>query len=294
MLQTLNEVLKYAEANDKAIGAFNITCLETLDAVIDAAEQVNEPVIIMFAEVHEDEGVAKLDEIGPIMVERAKSSTTDVVVHLDHGKDFKMLTKALEHGFTSIMYDGSNLPYEENVSKTKEAVELASKYNASVEGEIGKMTRESSQIQESQDFDVQSNHTNPQEASMFVEATGVDCLACSFGTAHGLYITEPKLDLDLVSKIDTSINVPIVMHGGSGVTVEDYKEVIKRGVRKINYYTYMAKAGGEAVRDFIHASEERPVFYHEIVSVGRKAMTENVKSAIKIFSNQNEQEDIKS
>ena len=223
MLVTTKELLCIANAENKAIGAFNITGLETLQAVLQAAESKKEPVILQFAQVHEEEHIMSLD-----------------IIHI--------LKKALDMGFTSIMYDGSSLPYGENIAYTRMAVSMAKEYGASVEAEIGQMagvTLNDQKITENRKID-RSMFTDPLIAQDFVEKTGVDCLACAFGTVHGLYATKPCLDYELVKELDAAIGVPIVMHGGSGVSEADYDIVIENGVRKVNYYTYMAKSGGEA------------------------------------------------
>lgn len=284
MLVTTKELLRVANAQNKAIGAFNISGLETLRAVIQAAENLQEPVIIQFAQGHEEEHVIDLDTIGPIMVLEATKSTVPIAVHLDHGVDLTFIENALKMGFTSIMYDGSSLSYDENIAYTNMAVQLARKFGASVEAEIGQMagiTLNDKKVCENRALD-KSMFTDPLIAQDFVEKTGVDCLACSFGTVHGLYTSEPKLDFNLVKELDDLIGVPIVMHGGSGVSEADYDIVIENGVRKVNYYTYMAKQGGEAVKKFCHDRSET-TFFHDIANIAIHAMQENVEDAIRIF-----------
>lgn len=285
MLVTTKELLRLANAQNKAIGAFNISGLETLRAVIQAAEHLEEPVILQFAQGHEEEHVMDLDIIGPIMVLEAQKAAVPIAVHLDHGVDLGFIERALEMGFTSVMYDGSSLSYDENIAYTNMAVQLARKYGASVEAEIGVMaglTLNEHKITEDREVD-RSMFTDPLIAQDFVEKTGVDCLACAFGTVHGLYKTEPKLDYALVKELDDTIGVPIVMHGGSGVSEADYDIVIENGVRKINYYTYMAKSGGEAVREYC-ASHQDVLYIHDIANVAIEAMQKNVEEAIRIFN----------
>lgn len=284
MLVTVKELLRLANAQNKAIGAFNITGLETLQAVLRAAEKMQEPVIIQFAQVHEEEGVMDLTTIGPVMVLEAEKATVPVAVHLDHGVDLMFIEKALGMGFTSVMYDGSSLSYDENIAYTNMAVKLAKSYGASVEAEVGVMaglTLNDQKITENRKVD-RSMFTDPLIAQDFVEKTGVDCLACAFGTVHGLYTTKPNLDYDLVKELDDTIGVPIVMHGGSGVSEADYDIVIENGVRKVNYYTYMAKSGGEAVSEYIK-NHEGPLYFHDISAIGIQAMQKNVEEAIRIF-----------
>lgn len=274
MLVNLKEILAIAEEKGISIGAFNTPNLTNLKAVIAAAEELNMPVIIMHAQVHEEMGLCKMEEIAPIMLMFAKAAKVPVCVHLDHGEDMNYVKRGLEIGFTSVMYDGSNLSTEENTANTKHMVEYAAKYGASVEAEIGSMgSREGSSGGEDT-----SIYTDPDQAKAFVEATGIDALACAFGTVHGFYAKEPKLDFERLSKIRSLVNMPIVMHGGSGVSEADYKEVIKRGVRKINYYTYMSKAGGAAISNKEYAQ------FHDALIDAEKAIKEDVKRAMTIFS----------
>ncbi|MBE7721047.1 MAG: class II fructose-bisphosphate aldolase [Lacrimispora celerecrescens] len=284
MLITMKAILELADAKNIAIGAFNITSLEGIQAVLEVSEELNQPVILQFAPVHET--IIPMSVIGPIMVMMAERATVPVAVHLDHGDDLNLLKKALDMGFTSAMYDGSALSFEENAANTRIAVEIADAYGASVEAEIGAMGRqEFSSIGEGEEGEATEGcYTDPEQAERFVEATGVDALACSFGTVHGLYITEPKLDFDRISQIRNRIGLPIVMHGGSGVSDQDFRRCIENGVRKINYYTYLAKAGGMHVKEKAIEAEGY-VYYHDVTLWGIEAMKKDVLHTIKVFSN---------
>lgn len=275
MLVTLKEILKLAQARKCAIGSFNTPNMSSIKAVIAAAEELNEPVILMHAQVHEEMGLCRMDEIAPVMLFFADRAKVPVCVHLDHGEDLDYVKRGLDIGFTSVMYDGSALDEKINLANTSITVELASRYGASVEAEIGSMGARESGAGGSDE----SIYTDPDAAKLFVEQTGIDALACAFGTAHGIYLSEPRLDFDRLKKIENLVDVPLVMHGGSGVSCEDYKRVIKYGVRKINYYTYMAKAGGMAVADFADKT-----FFHDIEIEAVKAMKEDVSRAIKVFA----------
>lgn len=280
MLVNLKEILKIADEKGIAVGAFNTPNLEALNAVISAAEDRDCPVILNHAQCHE--GLIALDIIGPIMVEAAKKAKVPVCVNLDHGETLDYLERALKIGFSSVMFDGSILSYEDNIAGTKKAVEMAHAVGASVEGEIGVMTRregDESAVEEVAHNDEVDMYTKPDEALDFVTKTGIDALACSFGTAHGIYLTAPKLDFERLSAINEKIDIPIVMHGGSGVSDEDYKKVIARGVRKINYYTYMAKAGGAAIKENI----DDLIFYHDMALKATAAMKENAGRAMDVF-----------
>ncbi|MBR7133359.1 MAG: class II fructose-bisphosphate aldolase [Clostridia bacterium] len=283
MLVNLKEILKIAEERSVAIGCFNGPDLTSIKAVIKAAEELNQPVCLTHAQLHEEKGLCTMEEIAPIMLMFAKKASVPVCVHLDHGTDLNYIKRGLELGFTSVMYDGSELELEENIKNTKLVVEMSKAYGASVEAELGSMGARGGGFggatTVSKDDTRVSIYTEPDVAEYFVKETGVDALACAFGTAHGFYSSAPKLDFERVSAIREAINkLPIVMHGGSGVSKEDYYEVIKRGVRKVNYYTYMAKAGGAAVSNKEYSQ------FHDVLIDAEKAIKENVMEAIKIFS----------
>ena len=304
MLATLQQVMNLCEARCCAAGSFNTPNLEAVMAVIGAAEELDVPVIIQHAQVHES--VMPLDVIGPIMVDMASRAKVPVCVHLDHGETLEYLCRALDLGFTSIMYDGSVLPYEENAANTKMAVSFAAQTGAGVEAELGCMGRreegDGSALAGKPDPD--KIYTDPDLAAQFVAETGIDALACSFGTTHGVYLTEPKLDFSVVERVRARTRIPVVMHGGSGVSDEDYRKAIRSGVRKINYYTYMAMAGGAGVASRLlrgctaaakggalqycyTPSEEvpaTPLMYHDVVTWGMQAMKADCRRAMKVFS----------
>lgn len=286
MLLTLKEIMNIAEEKGIAIGSFNASCLEAVEAELEAAEELKLPVIIQFAQCHEP--WIPLRTIGPVMVEMAEKAAVPVCVHLDHGETLEYLSEALEIGFTGIMYDGSVMPYEENLENTKKAVEMAGRYGASVEAELGSMgKRESGSGTDGAGADDDTKiYTDPDLAALFVKETGIDALACSFGTTHGIYLTEPRLDFDVVRNVRAKTgDIPVVMHGGSGVSTEDYHRAVEAGVRKINYFTYMDKAGGAAVVDHLNSLKEgEPVFFSSIFMAAREAMKENVRSAMKVFA----------
>lgn len=282
MLVSMKAVLDMADARNSAVGSFNITSLECIQAVLGAAEERGEPIIIQFAQVHES--IIPLDVIGPVMVLMGERAKVPVCVHLDHGEDLQHVKQALEMGFTSVMYDGSMLPYEVNVANTRTAAEVARTYDASIEAEIGAMGREEFGSVGAEGEAVNSTYTDPDVARDFVQKTGIDALACSFGTVHGLYLQEPKLDFERISAIREKIGVPIVMHGGSGISDADFKKCIDRGVRKINFYTYMAKAGGAEVQKRC-AQEQGIVYYHDVTKWGVKGMKEQALHAMQVFAN---------
>lgn len=289
MLVNLKEIMEIAEKEQYAVGSFNTPNLESLEAVISAAEELKLPVIIQFAQCHEP--WIPLQLIGPIMVEAARKASVPVCVHLDHGETLEYLQTALDMGFTSIMYDGSVLPYEENLENTKKAVAMAAKTGASVEAELGSMgRRESGDVGNEESStgadDETKIYTDPVQAGIFVKDTGIDALACSFGTTHGIYLTKPKLDFTVVEGVRAQAdNIPVVMHGGSGVSREDFRKAITAGVRKINYFTYMDKSGGNAATEYVKSVQPgAPLFFSSVMMAARDAMKANVIEAMEMFA----------
>ena len=285
MLVTLKEILQIAEEKNIAVGSFNTPNLTSLTAILSAAEELDLPVIIQFAQCHEEWIPLKL--IGPLMVDFAKKASVPICVHLDHGETLDYLQQALEIGFTGIMYDGSTLPYGENLANTQEAVRMAVDYGAGVEAELGSMGRRESGAGDGSGAEDETKiYTDPEQARDFVEQTGIDALACSFGTTHGIYLKQPKLDFDVVRRVrELTGNIPVVMHGGSGVSSEDFHRAIEAGVRKINYFTYMDKAGGNATAQYLGSLKEgEPIFFSSVIEAAREGMKENVKAAMKVFA----------
>jgi len=277
MLATLNEVLKYAEEHKCAIGAFNTPNLECINAVIGTAEKLKVPVIISHAELHES--VSPLVVTGPVMMLAAKHAKVPVCVHLDHCNHLDYMQTALDIGFTGVMYDGSALPYKENVANTKQAVAMAKKFGANVEAEIGTLaTREGGAGGE----DGKPVYTDPSLAKKFVAETDIDALAPSFGTAHGIYKAKPMLDFARVAEIKAQTGLPLVMHGGSGCSADDYQKAIHNGVRKINYYSYMSREGVRAAQKLL--DEQDVTFFHDVALAAQLAMAADVERAMKVFS----------
>ena len=277
MLINLIEMMNLAAEKKCAVGAFNTPNLECINAVLNAAEKLNVPVILSHAELHEP--VSPLTVIGPVMVEAAKKAKVPVCVHLDHCETLSYMQQALDIGFTGVMYDGSLLPYEENLANTKKAVTMAKKYNCGVEAELGALaSREGGASAGSGPV-----YTDPDQAVVFSKETGIDALAPSFGTAHGIYKSKPVLDLERVKVIAEKTGLPLVMHGGSGVSPADYRIGIRNGLRKINYYSYMSKAGVTAVKELLE--KEDVTFFHDLALAAQNAMETDVEKAMRIFAN---------
>jgi fructose-bisphosphate aldolase class II len=212
------------------------------------------------------------------MVVAAKAAKVPVCVQLDHGVEVDYAEAALKLGFTGIMYDGSLLPYEENLANTRKVVKMAAEFGAGVEAELGSLpSREGSASAA-----VGPVYTDPEEAVAFCRETGIDAFAPSFGTAHGIYKSTPKLDLDRVKVIAQKTGLPLVMHGGSGVSTEDYRTAIRNGIRKINYYSYMSRAGVRAAREMLDSQDV--TFFHDLALTAQLAMQEDAERAIRIFT----------
>ena len=280
MLVGLKEVVAEAKKRGIAVGNFNTPNLECLNAVLDAAEELDGPVIIAHAQCHES--VAPLDRIGPVMVELAKRSRVKVCVHLDHGEDFEYCKRAMEIGFTSVMIDYSTLPYEENVKGTREVVDYAHAHGVEVEAELGALPQREGGG-ESVAVDPSDLYTKPELVPDFLSKTGIDALAIAFGTAHGIYKTKPVLNMDIITKVREYTDLPLVMHGGSGISPAEYREVIRRGVGKINYYSYMSYAGYAEAKKTVE--EKDADFFHNLALNAQKAMKENALATLKIFNN---------
>lgn len=290
MLVSLKELMKDAEKGGYAVGAFNVSNLESLMAIMQAAEETGRGVILNYAEVHAP--FLSMEQAALIMLDAAKKAKVPVCVHLDHGSSMESCIQAIRLGFTSVMLDASAEDYETNVRETKEIVRLAHSVGVTVEAELGHIFSSDMGLAESpkeaetlESFDsAEDVYTDPATAKDFVERTGVDVLAIAFGTTHGIYTKKPKLDLERITKIKEAIDIPFVMHGGSGLSKEEFQTAIRNGIRKINYYTYMTLAGGRAVKEALdQKAPDENVFFHDIPMIAVEAMKENVKEAIQVF-----------
>lgn len=266
MLVNLNDILPRAQKEHYAVGLFNTTDTDMLEGVIAAAEEMRSPVIVGTAEVLLPYGELKL--IAPSIIAAAKRATVPVVVHYDHGLTFDRCIEALKLGFSSIMFDGSAGDEAENLKATAEMVKIAHSMGVSVEGEIGHVGQAATG--DGNDSDM---YTTPEEAVNFVKATGVDALAIAIGTAHGAYKTKPKLDIGRLSEIRSALDTPLVLHGGSGLSDDDFKNTIKNGIAKVNIFTDLCNAGEKAMRQGLDEGKA----YLDI----RNMKVEEIKNAVK-------------
>jgi len=227
-LLKLSEVLSAAEKQGIAIGAFNIGNYESCKAVIGTANELNQPVIVQIFRRLFDNGQA--GDLAVLVKAMAADSDVPVVLHLDHGSTVEQVEKAIGYGFTSVMIDGSELSFEENIKLTRKVVDIAHKKDVSVEAELGHVLPQDSKKKE-------GFLTIPEEANEFVGRTSVDALAVAIGTVHGHYKEKPVLDIDRLKQIHTQVNIPLVLHGGSDTPISAVQETIRYGIRKINIAT---------------------------------------------------------
>lgn len=281
MIIGLDEALAYGQERGIAIAAVNTPFFEGLLATIAAAEATGVPVILQHAQVHE--GVMAIEDIGPAMVALARRSEAAFVLHIDHGEDIDYIQRGLDLGFNSAMIDGSLLPFEENVARTAEVVRLCAERGVGVEGELGQMTgnENGDPSQGVADADL---YTDPGQAAEFVRRTGVTALAASFGTVHGLYHREPRLNYALIDELCAATGVPLVMHGGSGLSGREYADCISHGVRKINYYTYAAKIALDAARTA--AANPRTILFPKVAAAATKAVEADVTTFVRTLAGQ--------
>jgi fructose-bisphosphate aldolase class II len=290
MIVNLRDICAIAEQNNMAIASFNVPSLEAVRAALDAAEQAGQPVILAHAEGHDP--FVPLDAIGPTMVALAERSSALVCVHLDHCEHLGYMRRALEMGFTGAMYDGSMEPYEVNVENSQRAAAMCQGFDCGLECELGSMGTRENGVGHENDHVSEAIYTNPDQAADFIRDTGLDILACSFGTVHGIYKGEPHLSFDVLEQIRKRAHVPLVMHGGSGVSDGDYRRAIDAGIRKINYYTYGAKYAGEAAQDVIASfkstNSDANVYWHDMTMAAYARLVEDFASVIRVFSNDGE------
>ncbi len=275
-LVTSKEVLEDARKRHYAVGAFNANNLEYVHAIIEAAEEERAPVILQASQGATN--YAGLEHIVAMVKASADKATVPVVLHLDHGKDFLQNVRCLRAGFTSLMFDGSTLPFEENVEITKRIVEIAHACGIPVEAELGKVPQAGQVTEE----EVRALMTDPEEAARFVELTGVDSLAVAVGSVHAMRQQAAKLDIPRIKKISELVGIPLVLHGASGVTDEGYHDAIPAGICKINIATELNKACMKAVREKL-AKDPDVIDLRKVLMPGRQAMKDAVKGKMRLF-----------
>ncbi len=277
-LITLQEALSQAVGERYAVGSFNVTNHDFVEAVMAAAEERNVPVIISVAEVHLR--YLNLEHFIPYVKQRISHSPVPAVLHLDHGTKKETLVQALHYGFSSLMFDGSMLSLEENTRQTREIVEMAHMAGVSVEAELGHVSGGEGNFEGGSRADT-SLYTDPSQAEAFVRDTGVDALAVAIGTVHGPYLDEPDLDLARLEAIRERTAVPLVLHGGSGLSDRDFREAIARGINKVNFYTDSALKAVEAVQERLRQSSA--LTYPDLAGAARSEIRANTLRQIELF-----------
>lgn len=273
-LVTTKELLLNAQKEGYAIGAFNVENMEMVQAVIEAAEELKSPVIMQTTPSTLKYATPELFYGNVAAV--AKSAGVPVAMHLDHGNSFEMAMRAFRAGYTSIMIDGSHSPLEENIEITKSVVKACHASGVPVEAELGKVGGKEDDLDGGN-----GGYTDPEDAAYFVKETGVDSLAVAIGTAHGVYKGIPKLDIERLSKIKEVVDIPLVLHGTSGIPDEDVKECIRRGMCKVNYATDLRIAFTEGVKEVLEAAPDTidPKKYN---AKGREKVKEYVMGRMKV------------
>ena len=278
MLVNMNDILLPAKEGKYGVGFFNAVNVEMARAIIETAEELKAPVMIGTAEVLLP--AMELDLVANYLIPMAKKATVPVCVHYDHGLTFERCMQAIKLGFTSVMYDCSTAPYEENITKVAEMVKICHAMGVTVEAELGHVgdNAGSGKLTNPEDY-----FTDPDTAVDYVKRTGVDSLAVAVGNAHGDYAFPPKLDFDRIQIISGKINLPLVLHGGSGLADADFKNAVRLGVSKINIFTDIDKAGKAGVEAGIAAGERTMM---GLIPYEIKAMKEVVAEKIKLFGSE--------
>ena len=278
MLVNMSKLLADAQKGNYAVGSFSVANMEMVLGVLKASEELNAPVILQIAEVRLKQ--SPLELIGPLMVASAEYAKTPVAVHFDHGKTIEKISQALELGFTSVMFDGSHLELDENIKVTKEVIKLAKKYGADVEAEIGCVGGS-----EDGSEDIAINCTKPEDAVKFEKETGVDALAIAIGNAHGNYKSTPKLRFDILEEVEKNTKLPLVLHGGTGITPEDFVRCAHTGIKKIN----IATATFDSVEHTVKCAYEKGEIsgYYDLQGAEVEGAYQNAKKHILIFGTDN-------
>ena len=274
-LVKMKDLLRCAEEKNIGCGAFSVGNMEMVRGAIRAAEELDTPVILQIAEVRLKNSPLHL--MGPMMVQAAKEAKVDVAVHLDHGLTFETVDKALELGFTSVMLDASTLPFEENIARVKAVVEKARKYGATVEAELGLVGGS-----EDGSCDHGIRCTDPDDAVVYARETGIDALAVAIGNAHGNYPVAPTLAFDVLEKIHERVDIPLVLHGGSGITDKDFQKAISLGIRKVNIATASFNSLTAHVEKYMESTDKHNFF--DLNEAMVQGTYENVKKHILVFN----------
>ena len=280
-LVDLKTVLQPAYEGKYAIGAFNVVNIDFLEAIINAAEAKNTPVILNTAEVHMQ--YLDIDLIGAAIKEAAKRTKLDIVWHLDHGLSYESTARAIRSGFSSVMFDGSHLSFEENIRQTKEIVRMSHAAGVTVEAELGAVGGS----EEGDLISIASKalYTNVEQAKIFVEETNIDALAVAIGNSHGKYKGDPVLDFNLLADLKKVTGIPLVLHGGSGISTEGFHKAIDLGISKINFFTGMSQVVLKSLKQQL---QQESVGYNDLpamMKIVKQKLQNTVEEQIEIFRN---------
>lgn len=273
MLTSFKEILHDAYENRYAVGAFNCLSLENAMGAIQAAEELRSPIILQLAEVQFP--YSPIELMAPIFLELARKATVPVCVHLDHGQSFETCAKAISLGFNSVMIDSSTLPFEQNIALTKRVVDMAKAFGVDVEAELGMVGTIGVDATSTDDV-----YTNVEESARFISETGIDALAIAIGNMHGKYVATPRLNIERLKEIRQRNQLPLVLHGGSGTSEEDFKSCIHNGICKINVATAIQLGVTEKVRRYV---AEEGANYIDMKYVIMKASKEVVSYHMNLF-----------
>ena len=271
------DLFRHAEEHSYALGAFNVVSLEFLNGILEAAEETRSPVILNIAEVHFS--YVNIEQIFPAIKHMADNACVPVVLNLDHGMSFETVVRALRCGFSAVMYDASKKPFEQNVEETRNVVRMAHSVGVSVEAELGQVGGAEGGKRAAKAR--REYFTDPALAEQFVHETGVDALAISCGNVHGFYDGDPELDFDLIAEIKRRVDIPLVLHGGSGISDNDFRRAISLGMRKVNFFTEMSKMATDRIRELLTSSDD--IFIPDLMKEARATIRSVVKERMIVF-----------
>lgn len=277
----LKEILLESVRKTYAVGAFDSMNYLMTEAILEAAEEKNTPVILMFpGDVVMRPGAEKFFRCTRMLVDQAP---VPVTIHLDHGTNFEVCMKAIKYGFGGVMFDGSNLPIEENISITKKVVDAAHAAGVAVEAEVGHVG--GLEAETAVGTVDKTMYTKTEDAIRFVEETNVDALAVAIGTVHGVFAMEPHLDLKRLTDIRRNVDVPLVLHGGSGLSDTDFRNVVQAGINKINFFTGMSFAGVEGTGAILdkYSKENKSLHVFDMLDACKNSMKKVVEHQIEVF-----------
>ncbi len=276
MLINTKTILNQAQANKKAVAAFNVYSLETVQAAVAVAEKAQQPVIIALGERYF--GTVDVEGFAAMVRAIAEKSSIPVALHLDHAYEKQSIIRAIKSGFTSVMYDGSKYELEENITRTKEIVSIAHMFDVAVEAEIGSLARGAFSDEDEGDGTL----TDPHSAKQFVETTGVDFLAAAIGTVHGMYTGEPNINIGLLKQIREAVHVPLVLHGGSGTPDAVVRETIQNGICKINVNTEVSMAAVSYLKSI--SEHAKTPHLSDVMSHMQSIMETSMEKFVRLFS----------